>query len=953
MIPAEGLMIRRCPACQRVNPSDATFCFFDGKPLASSAGGNASIDFAGIAFPRPFVFRSGARCDNFRQLALACASHAEETVEALRSGLMGSFFGGMGRADLARAVKTLAAMSDAERALDELLGKLPGSALRPAELVVEPITLNLGMVQMGEDRAFTLKLANKGNRLLYGKALVGDCPWLVLGESGTPEKLFQFFESATLQVRIPGKRLHAFAKAQKGEITIESSGGNVVVTVEILVPVKRFPDGVLAGAASPRQFATLAKTHLKEAAVLLEKGAVARWYADNGWTYPVQGPTAHGIAAVQQLFEYLGLVKPPKVELNELSVSLQGRPGERIEYMVRVTTKEKRAVFAHAKSDQSWCKVCKTLFRGETAKIPLLVEAVPDEPGKTLKAHVKVTANGNQHFDVEVSLGVAENAARAVASRDEPEFPFFASAFDDDAPDASPFADLMAPAEEPSPPVADHRVADHWALTQPDSPIAQDHRALTQPGSPIAQVSLLPPLPPPVADAPGSPSTAGEPGRVSARWLIRLLWVPVAVLALLIAVGLATLFRAKGGAKLPDVDYDHPPFQLRFHEDASATDRVPAASMRFGLGVLDPKNPSRFKSRLIYDDKGRTCNVCIRIDNKRDFLLGVEQGAWKPPIRQPLEKDTNGQEPTGAKSVWVCRAPKIVITQHVEIVPEGLSVDGNKRLLDTCLVRYEITNEDTAAHQVGLRFLLDTFVGEDDGMPFAIAGENELCNTLKAFDKPEDVTDFLAALERPDLKNHGWVALLQMRHDETMEPPDRVTLGAWPGDKVRVKGKLPPKVAQLAQEQNTRWEVPLAPMTIDGDSAVTMYWLDRELRPQQKRTVGFAYGLGTISVEKGKGQLGVIAGGEMMAGKEFSLSAYVKSPSAETTATLTLPRGLTLADGSDRKAVSPVPEGSGSPFSLVTWRIRALHGGVYRVTVSLSNGATAEHRVAIRPSVSE
>ncbi len=432
--------------------------------------------------------------------------------------------------------------------------------------------------------------------------------------------------------------------------------------------------------------------------------------------------------------------------------------------------------------------------------------------------------------------------------------------------------------------------------------------------------------------------------------MIRLLPVGVAVLALLTALGLATLFRAQGGTRLPDVDYDHPSFQLRFHEEASASDRVPAASMRFGLGVPDPKDPSRFKSRLIYDDKGRTCNVCVRIDKKRDFLLGVEQGAWKPPIRQPLDKDVNGKEPIGAKSVWVCSAPKIVITQHVEIVPEGLSADGTKRLLDTCLVRYEITNEDTAAHQVGLRFLLDTFVGEDDGMPFAITGQSELCNTLKAFDKPEDVTDFLAALERPDLKNHGTVALLQMRHDDTMEPPDRVTLGAWPGDKVRAKAKLPLKIAQLAQEQNTRWEVPLAPMSIDGDSAVTMYWLDRELRPQQKRTVGFAYGLGSLSVDKGKGQFGVIAGGEMITGKEFSLSAYVKNPLVETTATLTLPRGVTLVAGSDREPVPSVAEGSGSPFSLVTWRIKALHGGVYRVRVSLSSGATVEHRLAIRPS---
>src|SRR5438093_919000 len=87
----------------------------------------------------------------------------------------------------------------------------------------------------------------------------------------------------------------------------------------------------LRQSTSPRQLAEEAKAHTKDAAVLLENGSVAQWYESNGWTYPVQGPTATGIAAVQQFFEMLGLVKPPKVELSEKAVSLNGKPGERLE----------------------------------------------------------------------------------------------------------------------------------------------------------------------------------------------------------------------------------------------------------------------------------------------------------------------------------------------------------------------------------------------------------------------------------------------------------------------------------------------------------------------------------------------------------------------------------------------------------------------------------------------
>ena len=44
------------------------------------------------------------------------------------------------------------------------------------------------------------------------------------------------------------------------------------------------------------------------------------------------------------------------------------------------------------------------------------------------------------------------------------------------------------------------------------------------------------------------------------------------------------------------------------------------------------------------------------------------------------------------------------------------------RRLDTCLVRYVIENTDVRSHRVGLRFMLDTFIGANDGVPFTIPG---------------------------------------------------------------------------------------------------------------------------------------------------------------------------------------------------------------------------------------
>ena len=71
-----------------------------------------------------------------------------------------------------------------------------------------------------------------------------------------------------------------------------------------------------------------------------------------------------------------------------------------------VKTQEDRAVFAHAVSSEPWLEVGRRTFAGRSVALPLLVRAIPNRPGETLRAHVRVTANGNQKFDVPVTLTV-------------------------------------------------------------------------------------------------------------------------------------------------------------------------------------------------------------------------------------------------------------------------------------------------------------------------------------------------------------------------------------------------------------------------------------------------------------------------------------------------------------------------------------------------------------------
>ena len=87
---------------------------------------------------------------------------------------------------------------------------------------------------------------------------------------------------------------------------------------------------------------------------------------------------------MQQFFEALGLTPPPRVEVSTRSINLSGAVGERVDYVLQVATAEKRPVYAHAVSNQSWLKVGRANLQGRTATLPLVVAEVPDRPGERL-----------------------------------------------------------------------------------------------------------------------------------------------------------------------------------------------------------------------------------------------------------------------------------------------------------------------------------------------------------------------------------------------------------------------------------------------------------------------------------------------------------------------------------------------------------------------------------------
>jgi hypothetical protein len=407
----------QCPTCSRVNPANASYCYYDGRGLHEAAL-NGPLGLGTRPFPLPFSFSDGHGCSNYNQLVLACDRRWNEARTYLVNGTWKSFFGAIGRADLAILAALSANQGDPDIGLCHLLERLPADAeaLRPPKLALTSNVEDLGTLEPGKDYKLDVVIENQGMLVLRG-SIVTECDWLAFGDhqGSTSTKLFQTRDTYGLSVRVVGSKLRAGKKPLEGQIVIDTNGGLQTVTVRATVPVRPFPRGqagndVLAGSASPREIAVRAKKHPRAAAVLFEQGAVKAWYESNGWTYPIRGTQAKGKCALQQFFEALGLTTPPHLEISTERIVCQGEVGKRLMKKVIVRTSESKFVHAEAHSNQDWVKVLSAIPQGNSTTLPLRIE-IPPRPGETLDATVTFLGNGQQRFVVPVTLTVAAKPA--------------------------------------------------------------------------------------------------------------------------------------------------------------------------------------------------------------------------------------------------------------------------------------------------------------------------------------------------------------------------------------------------------------------------------------------------------------------------------------------------------------------------------------------------------------
>ena len=866
-------MPHTCTKCSRVNPDDAVYCYNDGMALPAGAGGKprpaAAAAPAGLqTFSQPFVFPNGTKCGNFDQLAVACQQNWAVALDLLKNGTLEKFLGGIGRADLAMAAKQGGQFPDKDRGLDQFLSRLPSKAIQEPKLQVEPADLNLGNLQPATDKTIELKLKNQGMRLLYGSITCDNCPWLSLGKApGAQQKLFQFGSDLKIPVNIRGKYLKASNKPLEGRLVVESNGGSFDIPVKVECPIKPFPDGVLAGARSPRQIAEKAKAQPKEAAALFEKGQVAKWYKANGWSYPVKGPSASGLGAVQQFFEALGLTPPPKVACDQKRIEFNGNPGENKADKIEIKTDEKRPVYAHAVADQPWLEVGRAVLNGRVASIPMRVNNVPDRRGETLHANVKVLANGNQRFVIPVTLKIGEGMN---------------------------FVPLAG------------------------GVIAKGARP-----KPLSKVHLLPLI------------------LLMLCLFFILLWDLLKDNKpgeMVFAEGVPVVeTRGEAPPKLTPKDYIN-----RIHVQFSEQQRIGLVCPR----LRDPANPEEPK-RLTRDPRGITHNTVVSVEGYQ-YIWGVEiPGVRYVKDKGKLMKEVpipNKDKDRAWQSWWEEERTRVRVVQSVEIVIGEMTL-----LYDTALIKYHVWNRDKAPHTVGVRVMLDTLIGRNDGVPFYIPPTEEkparLVDKMEIFPQ-KDIPDFIQALETGDLNDQNATLAVVGLKIKGNEPIEKMVLCRWPqNSEARWGGTNGP--ADWAYE-------PMDKNPNAKDSAVILYWALANMKPDEHRDLAFTYGLGRITSDLDpKDQSKTAPGGKMRLfcpkaskTKPFVAYAYIKATDPNQTVTLKLPAGIEFVQG--QKAEQTVPPPGPAGYSQVSWKLKASKTGEYELQADAPNIGTATEKIRVQ-----
>jgi hypothetical protein len=347
-------------------------------------------------------------------------------------------------------------------------------------------------------------------------------------------------------------------------------------------------------------------------------------------------------------------------------------------------------------------------------------------------------------------------------------------------------------------------------------------------------------------------------------------------------------------------------------------------------GPVDPVQRIRFMPQQqqqlnisLQGEQGQTLHLshfpALNIDGQ--FFSPIMGGGRYEVVNGKLPKTPAGKERVGFTTVLI--QGDLRLTQTMELTPTKPASPGAKRRLDSVLIRYVLENKGKQPHKIGLRVYMDTYIVDNDGALFAAPTiPNKVLDGIELKDKT--LPDYVQILQRPDLKNPGYVAHFTLNLGSSVEKPSRVVL------------------TRHGMGFNT-WD--MMPAQAGGDSAMGVFWEPKEIKAGGKREIAYAYGQGIAIAPENEGRFNLVLGGSFEPGKLFTIAAYVQDPATGQSLTLELPPGMERVEGKEIQPVAATTEES--PQSLVLWKARVLQTGQFPLRVRSSTGLTQTKMITI------
>ncbi len=331
------------------------------------------------------------------------------------------------------------------------------------------------------------------------------------------------------------------------------------------------------------------------------------------------------------------------------------------------------------------------------------------------------------------------------------------------------------------------------------------------------------------------------------------------------------------------------------------------------------------KNRPLISNGGKAWSsyTTVRLDNV-DYLVGGESYN-RAGMGLPTGNMLAGPVATGNRIDYREQIGEVEVRQQLAFVR-----GQDSHMSDTVSITYTLTDRGTIKHEVGVRILLDTRCGENDGAPL-FAGMHTLSEPA-VFSGP-DVPNYWRAFD--NLVDPGVVLEGTLRGADAT-PPDELLCADW--------GTL----------ADNPWQPALNPTQgfirkggKERDSAVALLWQPVTLEPGKSMTCVTCCGLGYLTPKTGKIALTLTAPEETTYeysdSLPFRLTGSLQNTgqfnASKVVMTLSVPAGLDVCDGS-----SPLSDAIRvlKPDEMLqdTWMLvpNGKAGGPQKLTLSATSG---------------